>query len=111
VLAECGTRRSAHKAELRAAQDGYVFIDALKAGLAGVILGVGRSKTTDAVHPDAGMILRAVSGDRVKKGDVIMEVFGKDETCLAPALALLDESIVYSEEKPKAEPLIYKEIN
>jgi pyrimidine-nucleoside phosphorylase len=111
VLSECTKRRSPYKTELRAKEDSYIFIDALKTGLAGVTLGVGRSKKEDAVCADAGMILHAVSGGAVKKGDVIMDVFGKDDDCLSPALSILDGAITYSKTKPQTEPRIYKEIN
>ena len=110
VLAECGKRRSPHRAELRAAADGFVKIDALKTGLAGVALGVGRNKTQDAVCADAGLIIHAHEGSAVRKGELVMEVFGKDDACLAPALALLNDAVVYAADKAVRQPLIYKEI-
>jgi pyrimidine-nucleoside phosphorylase len=110
VLAQCGKRRSAHKSVVKAEADGFVSIDAFKVGLAGVTLGVGRNRTEDAVCPDAGVILRAVTGERVQKDDVIMEVFGKDDACLAPAMDELRRAVSYSGEVQGKEALIYKVI-
>lgn len=101
-------RRSKFKTELRAEKSGYIFIEAYKTGLAGVILGVGRNKTTDPVCAEAGIILHAVTGDFVNKGDLIMEIYGKDESCLEPAKNALKEAVSYSTEKIEKKTLIYK---
>ena len=111
LLDEQGKRRSPFHAQLLAERDGFLRLDAFKTGLAGVYLGVGRNKTSESVCTDAGMLLHKKTGDTVCKGDVIMDVYGKDEPCLAPALALLrNEAITYSDEAVPAEPLIRKEI-
>lgn len=108
IEAQYGKRRSKFKTELCASESGYIFIEAYKTGLAGVTLGVGRNKTSDPVCADAGMILHATSGTYVNKGDIIMEIFGKDENCLEPAKKQLEEAVSYSDEKPEKQPLIYK---
>jgi len=108
LLSQIGTRRSPHKTELKAVKDGYIYIDAYKTGVAGVTLGVGRNKTTDSVCGDAGMILSKHSGDFVHKGELIMEIYGKDDACLEPALKMLENAVSYSDSKPEEIPLIYK---
>lgn len=110
MLGECGTRRSRFRTEIVARQDGFVKIDAYKTGLSGVYLGVGRNKTTDTVCGEAGIILHAKTGDAVKKGEVLMEIFGKDEECLSPAKKILEEAVSYADEKIARPPLILKEI-
>ena len=110
LMKEIGKRRSEFTTNLTASQDGYIFINAYKTGMAGVTLGVGRNKTTDPVCGDAGMILHAQTGDFVHKGDLIMEIFGKDKDCLEPAKKLLDEAVTYSEKQPEKNPLIFKKI-
>lgn len=110
LLKEAGKRRSPYRTELRARQSGYVTLDAYRTGLACVTLGVGRSRTTDPVCPDAGLVLHAKTGTRVTRGDVIMEIYGKDGDCLAPAAAELSRAVTYSEEKAETPPLIYKTI-
>ena len=79
-------------------------------GIAGVYLGVGRNKTEDTVCPDAGFILYNKEGDFVKKGDVIMDIYGKDENCLVPAKELVSKAVSYSQNKPDIKKLVYKEI-
>jgi pyrimidine-nucleoside phosphorylase len=111
LLADRGKRRSPHHAEFRAAADGFIeTTDAFKTGLAGVYLGVGRNRTDEAVCPEAGMIVRKRKGDAVRKGELIMDVYGKDDASLAPALALLAEAVRYSAAKPALGPLVIKEI-
>ncbi|MCK9169767.1 MAG: thymidine phosphorylase, partial [Treponema sp.] len=111
LLSEQGKRRSPFHVTLHAQQDGYISLDAYLTGLAGIDLGVGRSRTTDPVCPDAGLILHAKTGSRVKAGDAIMEVYGKNEICLAPACARLEKAVSYSPDKPEKKPLIYREIH
>lgn len=107
--AELKTRRSKFTENLVAEQDGYIAgIEAFATGLAGVNLGVGRNKTTDPVCPDAGMEILKHSGDKVKKGDVIMKVYGKDSECMAGAMKLLKNAVTYSNEEPKKQELVYK---
>ena len=110
LLSQIGKRRSEYKINLTASQDGYIYINAYKTGMAGISLGVGRNKTTDPVCGDAGMILHAHTGDMVRKGDLIMEIFGKDKDCLEPAKRLLEEAVSYSEKQPEKNPLIFKKI-
>ena len=46
----------------------------------------------------------------VRKGDLIMEIFGKDKDCLEPAKRLLEEAVSYSEKQPEKNLLIFKKI-
>ena len=79
-------------------------------GIAGVELGVGRSKTTDSVCPDAGMILHKKEGDKVSKGELIMEIFGKNEECLLPASEKIKKTVSYHTNNVKNGLLIYMKI-
>ena len=110
LLSQIGKKRSPFNTQLVAEQDGYLNIDAYKMGIAGVYLGVGRNKTEDTVCPDAGFILYNKEGDFVKKGDVIMDIYGKDENCLVPAKELVSKAVTYSQNKPDIKKLVYKEI-
>ncbi len=119
LLADRGKRRSPHRAEFRASRDGVISsIDAFQVGIAGVYLGVGRNRTDEGVCPEAGMILSKHSGDTVKKGDIIMEVFGKDDASLESALGLLERATAISDASARGTnvgesdraPLILKEI-
>jgi pyrimidine-nucleoside phosphorylase len=106
-----GSYRSEHRRELSAKESGYVTgIDAYKIGLAGVTLGVGRDKTTDPVYPDVGFVFRHKVGDRVEKGEVVAEVYGKDEASLESSWALIESSLQVGPAKAPVRPLIVKEI-
>jgi pyrimidine-nucleoside phosphorylase len=109
-LAMRGTYRSEYKAEIRAAQDGFITrIDAWKVGHAGVVLGVGRSRTEDAVCPVAGVQFHAKSGAKVGKGDRVMTVFGKDEAALAAGLPELADAVEYGDRPPEKRRLVWKD--
>ena len=95
---ELGKRRSKYKTEIFAEQDGYLYVEAYKTGIAGCSLGVGRNKTDESVCADAGMILHKISGDKVKKGDLIMEVFGKSDESLKTAEPILKSALTYSQQ-------------
>lgn len=110
LMEQVGKRRSPFSTQVYATQEGYLNLHAFKLGLAGVHLGVGRNRTEDDVCPDAGMILHKVQGEKVASGDLIMEVFGKDQESLEPALALIHQAITYSASPIASQPLIYKEI-
>ena len=110
LLKDRNTRRSKYHQELKASTSGYISIDAFKCGLAGVNLGVGRNKTDEKVCSDAGFILQKIQGEKVNKGETIMEVFGKDQDCFTDAMPILQNAITYSEEKPQEQKLILKEI-
>lgn len=105
-----GSRRSSSMRIITAKQDGYLMIDAYKAGLAGVSLGVGRNRTEEKVCGGAGFILKKRQGDFVKYGEEIMQVFGKDDACFKDALPQLESSISYSDKEPVKEGLVYKTI-
>lgn len=111
MLALRGTWRSPHRAELRAPTDGWIAgIDAWSIGLAGVHLGVGRNTTADSVHPDVGFIFEKKRGDRVKAGDLVAGVYGKDEASLEPAMALARSALRVAPEAPQARGLILEEL-
>lgn len=108
LMSQLGKRRSTFKTQLFAQEDGYIFIDAYKTGIAGVTLGVGRNKTSDSVCPDAGIVLNAVTGDYLHKGDLLMDIYGKNQECLEGALNQLSQAVTYSDKEPEKDLLIFK---
>ncbi|MEL3907762.1 MAG: thymidine phosphorylase [Treponemataceae bacterium] len=106
---DLGKRRSVFTTVVTAEKDCFIeSIDAMQIGMAGVFIGVGRNKTDDKVCGDAGVILNKIRGDFVKKGEPIMQVFGKDEKSLSVALPYLNKSITYTEKKPEPKKQILK---
>lgn len=111
MLARRGTWRSEFFREFRADREGFIAsVDALKIGLAGVHLGVGRNRTDDKVSPTAGFIFEKKRGDPVKKGELIVVAYGKDSESLDSAEALIDSAISISKTAPDSVPLILEEI-
>lgn len=109
LMAEYKTRRSKFFEELRAERDGFIeSINAFEVGMAGVNLGVGRNKTTDPVCPDAGVEILKHKGDSVKKGDLIMKVYGKNSASVSASMPLLKNAIAYSDKAPQKDKLIFK---
>jgi pyrimidine-nucleoside phosphorylase len=110
-LSMLGNRRSEWSADIRAARDGYIArIDALKIGRAGAVLGVGRDRAEDAVSPLAGVHFHKKRGCAVTAGDRVMTAYAKDAAALAAALPQLEEAVEYTDEKPEARSLIWKEV-
>ncbi|MDR2478753.1 MAG: thymidine phosphorylase [Treponema sp.] len=106
-----GNYRSPFKAEIRAAQDGFIArIDAWNIGHAGIGLGVGRDRTEDPVSPTAGIQFHRKRGSSVQKGDLVMSVWGKDQASVDAALPQLSGAVEYSQTPPEHRTLILKEI-
>lgn len=106
-----GSWRSEYSMEIRADKDGYIAsIDALKIGLAGVYLGVGRNRTEDSVSPTAGFIFDKKSGYHVSKGERIATIFGKDSQSLEAAFPLALNAISIENTAPSISSLILEEI-
>jgi pyrimidine-nucleoside phosphorylase len=110
-LALRGKYRSPFRAEIKAAQGGFVSrIDAWKVGHAGVTLGVGRNRTQDTVSPTAGVEFHKKGGDPVAPGDLLMTVWAQDQESLYKALPQLEDAVAYAEIPPTKSALILKEI-
>ncbi len=74
------TFRSKYSVELKADKDGTVQeINAFETGMTGVMIGVGRNKTTDDVLPYVGIELKKKCGDSVKAGDTLCVIYTEDE--------------------------------
>lgn len=111
LLREQGKRRSKFRAALRAKSDGFLDVDAYKVGHACVTLGVGRAKTDDAVDADSGIIFAKRGEDAVKEGDLIMEVFAKNDAALKEGCALLEDAYTIQSVPPPARPLVLETIS
>ena len=71
---------------------------------------MGREKKSDNVYYDSGITLLKTVQENVKKGDVIMTIYGKDDSSLKEASFILKDAIKYSEIKPNDRKLIYETI-
>ncbi len=112
LMGQIGKRRSSFCKKFIADESGYLKIEAYKTGIACINLGVGRNKASDSVDADSGIIFMKRQGDYVNKGEVIMEVYAKDQTSLESGIVSLKGALSYSAEKNQNqnEKLIIKEI-
>lgn len=90
-------------------RDGYISrTDAERVGIASVILGAGREKKEDPIDPSAGIILKKKTGDSVSKGDVLATFYTDDETRIDVAKREFLDALIFGNEKPSKQKLIYK---
>lgn len=90
-------------------RDGYIsHMDAERVGIASVILGAGREKKGDPIDPSAGIILKKKTGDSVSKGDVLATFYTDDETRIDVAKREFLDALIFGNEKPSKQKLIYK---
>lgn len=90
-------------------RDGYISrTDAERVGIASVILGAGREKKGDPIDPSAGIILKKKTGDSVSKGDVLATFYTDDETRIDVAKREFLDALIFGNEKPSNQKLIYK---
>ena len=94
--------------EYKAKGSGYIsFMNTEVIGKAAAALGAGREKTTDSVDHTAGIMLKNKTGDKVNIGDTVAVLYTNKEDAEIEASRLISEAIIYSEEKPNEEPLVY----
>jgi thymidine phosphorylase len=92
---------------LTAPEDGYVArLDALAVGVAAWRLGAGRARKEDSVSHSAGLVCLAKPGDRVRKGEPVVELHADDPGRFAAALDALDGALTVTPEPPPLRPLI-----
>ncbi|MFW5683965.1 MAG: thymidine phosphorylase [Spirochaetota bacterium] len=104
---ELGSRRAGHAHRVAAKRSGVVTeINAYEIGMAGVTLGVGRSKTDDEVLPNVGVEILKKVGDRVEQGDELCVVYGEDGETTERAAGSIGEAFSLGDEEPERLPLI-----
>jgi pyrimidine-nucleoside phosphorylase len=79
-------------------------------GRAAVALGAGRSKVDDVVDPAVGAMVIAHPGEKLSKGDPIIELHYRREEDLAGAITLVRRAIEISDTAPDLLPLVVEEV-
>jgi pyrimidine-nucleoside phosphorylase len=111
LVKRLGSERAPVQRPIKADSAGYVErIDAYKLGMAGVYLGVGRSKTEDSVYPDVGIVIRRHVGDSVAEGDPLCTLYARTDGAADQAERRLDGAFAIAAEEPTAFQHIYEEI-
>ncbi len=104
----CPARFSAVAA---APYDAYIsHMDAESIGKAGVRLGAGRLRKEDEIDFSAGIFLLKKTGDYVRKGEPIAELFSSTVSDFSDAIEEFSDSLSYSIEKITPKPVIFDRV-
>ena len=92
-------------------RDGFVTgVDAAIVGRACLLLGAGRTRTTDRIDPAAGVSALRKIGEAVQKGAPLAVAHSNDARAADEAAALLAQAFEVSSEPPQAPPLILQSV-
>ena len=95
-----------------AARDGaIVSIDAERLGRAAMVLGAGRSRADEAIDPAVGLVMRVSPGDRVRAGDVLADVHGRDAAAVEQVSGLVREAIDLGDAASPRGPLVLERVS
>jgi len=103
--------RASVKKPVSAGSDGFVAgLDAYAAGIASVLIGVGRSRKEDTVLPSAGILLTHTVGDAVRRGEELCVVHGESASAVEEACRLMAGAYRISPERIAPGPRLLEEI-
>lgn len=104
--------KSKYHKKIKMLNEGYLsFVDTYEIGMAAIDLGAGRLKKEDRIDPKAGIIFHYKLGDKIKKGDVIAELFSDSNERIKLAENRILNAIKLSNKKTKSAVLIKEIIN
>jgi thymidine phosphorylase len=96
---------------VRASADGVVTsVDAYGIGVAAWRLGAGRARKEDPVSFGAGVMLKVKPGDRVRAGDVLLELRTDEQSRIAAARDDAASAVIVGEVAPTLTPLVLDRI-
>ncbi|MGB5850332.1 MAG: thymidine phosphorylase [Ignavibacteriaceae bacterium] len=94
---------------IRSKEIGFIkSIDNYRVGMAALELGAGRKTMGDKIDPKAGIIFKVKIGDKIKKNDVIAELYSQSMDKINIANELILSAIRYSKQKATKPKLIKK---
>jgi pyrimidine-nucleoside phosphorylase len=94
-----------------APRDGYVSaVKAAAIGMATNLLGAGRSNIDDRVDPAVGVVLHAKPGERVTRGQPLMEIYHRNGRAVSEALAVCSTAFTITDEPPLVRPVILGDV-
>lgn len=104
--------KAAHTHCVRAPRSGFITrVNAEEYGRAALLLGAGRNTKEDVIDHTAGLRLIAKTGDYVKEGDVMVELFASDPSLFASASVVLKNATEIGDRAPASRPLIFDVID
>ena len=94
--------------DIIANESGYIEkMNAQEIGNCAMILGAGRKTKESIIDFSAGIVLRAKTGDKVEKGDVLATLYTNDEGSISQAREKFLSAITFSLQKISKSELIY----
>ncbi|MBI5883815.1 MAG: thymidine phosphorylase [Elusimicrobia bacterium] len=101
--------KAAKTLTVQAPVSGFVTrLDARGVGIAGLLLGAGRTKMEDRLDYGAGIVLEKKLGDRVRKGETAAVLHGRDARCLNEARKKYLEALAIGARAPRIPPIVRK---
>ena len=85
-------------------------LDALGVGVVAWRLGAGRARKEDSVSAAAGVRVLVREGDRVEKGQPLLELHADDDTHMQSGRDALEGSFTISDEAPESTPLLITQV-
>lgn len=85
-------------------------IDTYKIGVAACILGAGRKTKDSQIDFSAGIMLYLKTGDKVKKGDILAELFTNDSSSILEAENEFKSAFTFSDTMVKSEKIVMARI-
>ncbi|HYS25864.1 MAG TPA: thymidine phosphorylase [Vicinamibacterales bacterium] len=94
-----------------APRDGYITrMQAEAIGLATNLLGAGRTKVGEPIDHAVGVWMLAKPGERVERGQPLIDIHHRNGRGVNAALALCSDAIVIGDEAPQARPVILGDV-
>lgn len=101
--------KSKYQETIYAEKDGYIKeVDTYEIGMAALELGAGRQNLDDKIDPKAGLIFHPKIGNKINKGDKLVEMFTDREDKIESANKSIIDAIKFSNEPVKKLELIKK---
>ncbi len=92
-----------------APHEGYIAsMDTLMIGNVALLLGAGRRIKEDTIDPVAGILLCRKTGDYVRKGEPLAQLYTGRREVLSQAEAQYLSALIFAEKQQEMTPLIYK---
>ncbi len=103
--------RAACRMEICAKRSGFITaMDTEEIGETAVVLGAGRSRKDDPIDLGAGMRLFLRTGDAVRAGEPLAELYTSSESRLEEAAVRFQAALSIGEEPPASRPLIFSRV-
>ncbi|MDR1695346.1 MAG: thymidine phosphorylase [Endomicrobium sp.] len=104
--------KAKNSVKIKSQKTGYVsFMKTRDIGIAAMMTGAGREKKEDKIDFGAGAVFHKKTGDYVKEGEVLSELFYNNAPLIAEASRIMLEAYIISEEKAERPELIKEILN